>query len=54
MYKFNRNAQITFSDFNQPLGMKMNANNQKVNCTLPDEMADTAARVGINPSIIQG
>lgn len=23
MYKFNRNSQITFSDFNQPLGMKM-------------------------------
>lgn len=30
MYKFNRNAQITFSDFNQPLGMKMNANNRWV------------------------
>ena len=27
MYKFNRNIQITFSDFNQPMGMKMNANN---------------------------
>lgn len=26
MYKFNRNTQITFSDFNQPLEMKMNAN----------------------------
>lgn len=24
MYKFNRNSQISFSDFNQPLGMKMN------------------------------
>lgn len=30
MYKFNRNSQITFSDFNQPLGMKMNANNRWV------------------------
>ena len=28
MYKFNRNIQISFSDFNQPLGMKMNANNR--------------------------
>lgn len=30
MYKFNRNAQITFSDFNQPMGMKMNSNNRWV------------------------
>ncbi len=30
MYKFNRNSQITFSDFNQPMGMKMNANNRWV------------------------
>ena len=30
MYKFSRNSQITFSDFNQPLGMKMNANNRWV------------------------
>lgn len=30
MYMFNRNAQTTFSDFNQPLGMKMNANNRWV------------------------
>ena len=30
MYKFNRNLQITFSDFNQPMGMKMNANNRWV------------------------
>lgn len=30
MYKFNRNAQITLSDFNQPLGMKMNENNRWV------------------------
>lgn len=30
MYKFNRNIQISFSDFNQPLGMKMNANNRWV------------------------
>ena len=30
MYKFNRNAQITFRDCNQPLGMKMNANNRWV------------------------
>lgn len=28
MYKFNQNTQITFSDFNQPLGMKMNENNR--------------------------
>ena len=27
MYKFNRNSQITFSDFYQPMRMKMNANN---------------------------
>lgn len=30
MYKFNRNSQITFSDFNQPLGMKMNGKNRWV------------------------
>lgn len=30
MYKFNRNAQITFSDFIQPMGMKMNENNRWV------------------------
>ena len=30
MYKFNQNSQITFSDFNQPLGMKMNENNRWV------------------------
>ena len=30
MYKYNRNSQITFSDFNQPLGMKMTANNRWV------------------------
>lgn len=30
MYKFNRNSQITFSDFNQPMGMKMNTNNRWV------------------------
>lgn len=30
MYKFNRNSQITFGDFNQPLGMKMNENNRWV------------------------
>ena len=28
MYKFNRNTQITFNDFNQPMGMKMNADNR--------------------------
>ena len=28
MYKFNQNTQITFSDFNQPLGLKMNENNR--------------------------
>lgn len=30
MYKFNRNIQITFSDFNQPMGMKMNGDNSWV------------------------
>lgn len=30
MYKFNRNAQITFSDFDQPMRIKMNANNRWV------------------------
>lgn len=30
MYKFNRNSQITFSDFNQQLGMKMNESNRWV------------------------
>ena len=28
MYKFNKNMQMTFSDFNQPLGLKMNENNR--------------------------
>ncbi len=28
MYKFNCNHQITFTDFNQPLGMKLNPNNR--------------------------
>lgn len=28
MYKFNKNTQMTFSDFNQPLGLKMNENNR--------------------------
>ena len=30
MYKINRNLQITLSDFNQPMGMKMNADNRWV------------------------
>ena len=30
MYKFDRNSQISFIDFNQPLRMKMNANNRWV------------------------
>ena len=30
------------------------ANIQNVSCTEADEMAEIAARVGINPSIIQG
>ena len=28
MYKINKNTQMTFSDFNQPLGLKMNENNR--------------------------
>ena len=28
MYKFNKNTQMTFSDFNQPLGLKMNESNR--------------------------
>ena len=30
MYKINRHLQITLSDFNQPMGMKMNADNRWV------------------------
>ena len=28
MYKFDRDHQISFTDFNQPLGMNMNPNNR--------------------------
>ncbi len=30
MYKFNRNRQFSFSDFNQPIGLKMNPENRWV------------------------
>ena len=30
MYKFNREQQISLTDFNQPLGMKLNENNRWV------------------------
>ena len=30
MYKFDRNHQLSLSDFNQPLGMEMNAENRWV------------------------
>ena len=28
MYKFNRNRQFSLSDFNQPIGLKMNPENR--------------------------
>ena len=30
MYKFDRNHQFTLSDFNQPIGLKMNPENRWV------------------------
>ena len=30
MYRFNREQQISLTDFNQPLGMKLNENNRWV------------------------
>lgn len=33
MYKFDRNHQYSFSDFNQPLGMEMSCDNRWVNKT---------------------
>ena len=30
MYKTNRNRQFSLSDFNQPIGLKMNPNNRWV------------------------
>ncbi len=30
MYKFDRNHQFTLSDFNQPIGLKMNSENRRV------------------------
>ncbi len=37
MYKFDRNHQFTLSDFNQPMGVKMNPENRwiKKSATIP-------------------
>ena len=51
MYKKNKNHQIAFTDFNQPLGMKMNPDNRCVKkaATIPwDEIEDKYA--GLFPS----
>ncbi len=39
MYKFNRNQQYSFADFNQPIGLKMNPENRWVKkaVTIPRE-----------------
>ena len=51
MYKFDRNHQFTLSDFNQPIGLKMNPENRWVTraATIPwREIEDRYA--GLFPS----
>ena len=56
MYKFNRNSQITFGDFNQPLGMKMNENNRWVKKAkmIPwDKIEEKYAKLSEHRNILQ-